>query len=256
MLTPAGADTAQTAVRVFTGRTSIEEIAPANVTAGDLLYLRGDGFDGEALENNVVLLGPAGVACADAEEGPCVQASVFWATRGLVMALVPADAPDGPLEVHYENRAFLCFGAAAEAWSEAGRDMSEFFAGEQPPEPMDDPDDAVGYAGAIDMGESASNAITVWSDPGLLTARRKDDVLLVSGEGRLCYHSEGKEVPQLRVLLDGHPVFPELVSCDLAEPKALEVDLSRAHLGPDGVRMAVQVTTPFHQSPVTWAEEL
>lgn len=298
-------------VRVFTGTAQIDEIAPTVLAPGQLLFLRGRGFDPERLENNLLYLSTANATCESQsgsgggvglpEEPPadggggmggggaappwpeggmggagsdpagggrggagggtgevggggssaggssggaagvgvgvgddgatgvsmegCIPARVFWATDGLIVAIVPDSVPGGPMQVRYWNNAFLDIDEFAADQSNKGVEMSDMYAAPglaegngggvggaaetdsrdvgMAPGASEDVADFMGesasdggapppMASAPNYSEGAQDRIYVWQDPGRLDPVAGEvpaagRILLIQGQGQLYY---------------------------------------------------------------------
>ncbi len=232
--------TAQT-VRVFSGRAEIEEIAPTVLAPGQLIFLRGRGFDPDLLQNNDLRLAPNGVECTGSGErgtgnetdpgsgetgsggagssgggeppvdgggrggtggeppvgggdGPaepsappelggglddgCIRADVFWATDGLIVAIVPDTVPGGPMQVRYWNQAFLQIDEFMASWQANGGAMEGMYAGEPPP-PAES-----GGAGGFGADAAAGDTRGLGAPPGASDGvEAMNDVVPPTGDG-------------------------------------------------------------------------
>lgn len=254
VVAPTGESTSLETVRVFSGRAFIDEITPADVAPGELMYLRGTGFDPDIADNNEVLIARSGAPCdpqaSETEESDCVPARVFWAARGLVLALVPPNAPGGAVEVRYRNRAFQVVGDVAESWQESGREIDGFYA--SAPTGDGSASHVMSEAMDADMGDEVPSATMVWRPIGAFTvAPGNDKEIRISGSDRLCYAGPEGMSAGLRVFIDGGEVPANALSCGTSERELVVAEQAVSDLA-TGVRHSVQVVTPFHASPVAW----
>ncbi len=266
VVSPGGTDTALDTVRVYANLATLDEITPTDLAPHQLLYLRGTGFDGDNVDDNLVALARPEVAeaCATADgvmtgvgAPGCVSANVFWAAKGLVIAEVPENAPSGEVQVVYRNRQFEKLAAEAQAWRQSGRALSNFYQGGDAPTPTTTPsnsaDDAAAVGGAATSTgpDSVPNDAIVWEDPGVLTATRHDATLTITGEGRLCYPS-ALRTDHLRVLVDGAVVAPTDVACAPVDDDKLLVTLPAAAPASPPTSHSLQVVNPYFASPVAF----
>lgn len=187
-------------LRVFSGVSTVEEIAPRSLAPGQLVYIRGKGFDALVLENNEIYLNgdelcDAGIGSEDSGSGGgevggsagsggrgdgleppplpggpgCSRASVFWATDNLVLAVVPDEVPGGAVKVSYKNRAFAELDAFAEEFMAAGDKTASDMYSE--PEAFGDP--VAGGAGGSGGLEDDSPRAAM---PGELAGGLSDEV--------------------------------------------------------------------------------
>jgi hypothetical protein len=269
-------------LRVFRGVSEIESVAPRATAAGDVVYLRGNGFDAETLANNAVVLmrdasavlsfqsemsalgdqsaavGADALAAmlaqsAQSGERDLALAQTLWATPTTLAVLIPPATPAGRIEFQYLNLGFKGLESAgrcpaADQTSESGTtDLG------------DDVGDGIDFrAGAIAEDQKS---LFVWRRLGVLVARPsrvipgRVEIDAANGD-RLCYRElteAGTErlASKLRVLLDGvdlNPVVPQAsdlptAECDLQRPDQLR--LLRVPAG----RHLLQIANPFSLSP-------
>ncbi len=269
-------------LRVFRGVSEIESVAPRATAAGDVVYLRGNGFDAETLANNAVVLmrdataalsfqnemsalgdqsaavGADALAAmlaqsAQSGESDLALAQTLWATPTTLAVLIPPATPAGRIEFQYLNLGFKGLDSAgrcpaADQLAESGTPTMGGNVG-----------DGIDFR----AGEIAEDqkSLFVWRRLGVLVARPsrvipgRVEIEAANGD-RLCYREltdAGTErlASKLRVLLDGvdmNPVMPQgddatTVECDLQRPDQLR--LLKVPAG----RHFVQIANPFSLSP-------
>ncbi len=269
---PGGEVVAPEPLRLFSGAAHVDEIIPARLTPGAVIHVRGRGFDPDVIENNELRFGAAGSWCLAGEEGAeifdpsCAAARIVWAAEGILVAEVPFEAPAGPVQVFYANRAFHEVEEALATAARGDEPLAGGDGGEEPPADVGYADgaaatDAYGAApGAGDPGGGEGPAVRgeaaglyVWREPGRLTvegAAAPGATITVVGEGVLAYPDpwiEGALSPELLLLLDGAPL--EALEAIDGWPEALRVTLpGDLAAGPH----ALQVVNPSFASPVAW----
>jgi hypothetical protein len=269
---PGGESSASDALRLFDAPAEVESVTPRSAAPGQVVFLRGRGFDAETMLNNAIMLvgspdqlqaaldataslGDQSAAVSSdfaalagasqsTEEAGFAVAQTLLATPTTLVVMLPPAAPAGGVTFEYMNLALQKVSGPT-GCRPSDDDQTSTTGADETPDPR--------------LGQVAEGlkVLRVWRPLTALSVRASAlgrDVAEVEAPERLCYLDAGSSVDEeLRVFLDGRAVSHR--ASDPLHVACRPDDRDRLLLyGVEPGRHLLQVANPFGLSPTVGFE--